>query len=48
MTKFDIKIKLNQMIREGIELRDKIKEDKNTKQIAIKRMRTKLDIKNKW
>jgi hypothetical protein len=31
MTKFDIKIKLNQMIREEIELRDKIKEDKNTK-----------------
>jgi hypothetical protein len=33
MTKFDIKIKLNQMIREKIEL----KEDKKTKQIVIKR-----------
>jgi hypothetical protein len=35
------------MIREKIDLRDKIKEDKNTKQLAIKRMRTKLDTKNK-
>jgi hypothetical protein len=43
MTKFDIKIKLNQMIREKIEL----KEDKKTKQIAIKKIRTKLDTKNK-
>jgi hypothetical protein len=43
MTKFDIKFKLNQMIREKIEL----KEDKKTKQIAIKRIRTKLDTKNK-
>ena len=34
MTKFDIKIKLNQMIREKIEL----KEDKKTKQIVIKRI----------
>jgi hypothetical protein len=42
MTKFDIKFKLNQMIREKIEL----KEDKK-KQIAIKRIRTKLDTKNK-
>jgi hypothetical protein len=43
MTKFDIKFKLNQMIREKIEL----KEDKKTKQIAIKKIRTKLDTKNK-
>ena len=31
MTKFDIKIKLNEMIREEIELKDKLKEDKKPK-----------------
>ena len=43
MTKFDIKIKLNQMIREKIEL----KEDKQNKTNCNQKNRTKLDTKNK-
>jgi len=41
MTKFDIKFKLNQMIREKIEL----KEDKKTKQIAIKKNKNQIGYK---
>jgi hypothetical protein len=41
MTKFDIKIKLNQIMRDEIEE----KKIKTTKQIEIKIIRIKLDIK---
>jgi hypothetical protein len=43
-TKFDIKIKLNQMIRGKIEEKNKSK-DKKTKQIAIKNKDKKRKIK---
>ena len=44
-TKFDIKIKWNQILRGKIKIKNQLIKRFETKQIAIKRMRTKFHIK---
>ena len=46
-TKFDIKIKWNQILRGKIKIKNQLRKGFETKQIAIKRMRTKFHIKIK-